>query len=192
MGKRAGAPVQPNHIPNAWAIVRAAWNDLCIEMRDAMAAEEIDRESMSGPERRALSRAEENNAEAIKADVRRRVESFVPAIREEPATGENEAPAASEADKPGREYIDMTPTWAAMESTFRLLIENGNAEGRRTAWAEIAKALRLADEWNAMAKAIYALSIVANETAHCTYEPGTMARDEMDSALAAAFDLLDK
>lgn len=93
LGKRAGAPVQPNHIPNAWAIVRAAWNDLCIEMRDAMAAEEIDRESMSGPERRALRRAEENNAEAIKADVRRRVESFVPAIREEPATVEPEAAA---------------------------------------------------------------------------------------------------
>lgn len=47
--------------------------------------------------------------------------------------------------------IDTTPTWAAMESTFRLLIENGNAEGRRTAWEEIAKALRLADERNAMA-----------------------------------------
>lgn len=68
-----------------------------------------------------------------------------------PATVEPEAPAASEADKPGREYIDMTPLWAEMESTFRLLIENGNAEGRRTAWAEIGKALRLADERNAMA-----------------------------------------
>jgi hypothetical protein len=71
-------------------------------------------------------------------------------------TGLQPAPAAAdeaapEADKPGREYIDMTPTWAAMESTFRLLIENGNAEGRRTAWAEIAKALRLADERNEMA-----------------------------------------
>jgi hypothetical protein len=65
-----------------------------------------------------------------------------------PATADEAAP---EADKPGREYIDMTPTWAAMESTFRLLIENGNAEGRRTAWAEIAKALRLADERNEMA-----------------------------------------
>ncbi len=102
--------------------------------------------------------------------------------------------ATAEADKPGREYIDMTPAWAAMESTFRLLIENGNAEGRRTAWGEIAKALRLADERNAMAKAIYALSIVANETAHCIGKPGKsgeMARDEMDSALAAAFALLD-
>lgn len=65
-----------------------------------------------------------------------------------PATADEAAP---EADKPGREYIDMTPTWAAMESTFRLLIENGNTEGRRTAWAEIAKALRLADERNEMA-----------------------------------------
>lgn len=65
-----------------------------------------------------------------------------------PATADEAAP---EADKPGREYIDMTPTWAAMESTFRLLIENGNAEGRRTAWGEIAKALRLADERNELA-----------------------------------------
>lgn len=65
-----------------------------------------------------------------------------------PATADEAAP---EADKPGREYIDMTPTWAAMESTFRMLIENGNAEGRRTAWGEIAKALRLADERNELA-----------------------------------------
>lgn len=69
----------------------------------------------------------------------------------QPAPATAEAAPAPEADKPGREYIDMTPTWAAMESTFRLLIENGNAEGRRTAWAEIAKALRLADERNEMA-----------------------------------------
>lgn len=70
-------------------------------------------------------------------------------LRPAPATAE--AAPAPEADKPGREYIDMTPTWAAMESTFRLLIENGNAEGRRTAWGEIAKALRLADERNELA-----------------------------------------
>lgn len=69
----------------------------------------------------------------------------------QPAPATAEAAPAPEADKPGREYIDMTPTWAAMESTFRLLIENGNAEGRRTAWGEIAKALRLADERNEMA-----------------------------------------
>lgn len=69
-------------------------------------------------------------------------------LRPAPATADEAAP---EADKPGREYIDMTPTWAAMESTFRLLIENGNAEGRRTAWGEIAKALRLADERNELA-----------------------------------------
>lgn len=112
----------------------------------------------------------------------------------QPAPATAEAKPAPEADKPGREYIDMNPTWAAMESTFRVLIENGNAEGRRTAWGEIAKALRLADERNAMAKAIYALSIVANETAHYIGKPGKlgeMARDEMDSALAAAFALLD-
>lgn len=70
---------------------------------------------------------------------------------QKPAPATAEAAPAPEADKPGREYIDMTPTWAAMESTFRLLIENGNAEGRRTAWGEIAKALRLADERNEMA-----------------------------------------
>lgn len=69
----------------------------------------------------------------------------------QPAPATAEAAPAPEADKPGREYIDMTPTWAAMESTFRLLIENGNAEGRRTAWGEIAKALRLADERNELA-----------------------------------------
>lgn len=97
-----------------------------------------------------------------------------------------------EAADAARGVIDMTPTWAGMGGTFRALIENGNAEGRRTAWAEIGKALALADERNAMAAALSALAIVANETAHCTGEPGTMARDEMDSALAAAFALLNK
>lgn len=77
-----------------------------------------------------------------------------------PATAENEAPAASEADKPGREYIDMTPTWAAMAGTFRLVIENGNAEGRESMWQEIGRALALADERNAMAKRLAAVESV--------------------------------
>lgn len=85
LGKRAGAPVQPNHIPNAWAIVRAAWNDICISIRDAMADADEDRETMSRPERLALRRAEDANAEGIKADVRRRVDSFVPVLRHDPA-----------------------------------------------------------------------------------------------------------
>lgn len=82
-----------------------------------------------------------------------------------PATAENEAPAATEAkadeaDKPGREYIDMTPTWAAMAGTFRLVIENGNAEGRESMWQEIGRALALADERNAMAKRLAAVESV--------------------------------
>lgn len=79
---------------------------------------------------------------------------FRTGLNPSPATAEakaDEAPAAREADKPGREYIDMTPTWAAMGGTFRMLIENGNAEGRRTAWDQIGKALALADERNEMA-----------------------------------------
>lgn len=96
-----------------------------------------------------------------------------------------------EAADAARGVVDMTPTWAGMGGTFRALIENGNAEGRRTAWAEIGKALALADERNAMARALSALAIVANETAHCVGKPGAMARDEMDSALAAAFALLN-
>lgn len=78
----------------------------------------------------------------------------------QPAPATAGAKPAPEADKPGREYIDMTPTWAAMESTFRMVIENGNAEGRRTAWGEIAKALRLADERNELAKRLAAVESV--------------------------------
>lgn len=48
--------------------------------------------------------------------------------------------------------IDMTPTWAGMLPAMRALIENGSAEGRRVAWAELEKAARLADERNHMAR----------------------------------------
>lgn len=48
--------------------------------------------------------------------------------------------------------IDMTPTWAGILPTLRALIENGNPEGRRTAWAELEKMARLADERNRMAE----------------------------------------
>lgn len=105
-----------------------------------------------------------------------------------PATAENEAPAANEADKPGREYIDMTPTWADMESTFRMLIENGNAEGRRTAWAEIGKALRLADERNAMAKELSARESAELSDVIQTYE---MRSDGCQAAGAIVLRRLD-
>jgi hypothetical protein len=62
-------------------------------------------------------------------------------------------PATVAADEPkGRQYIDMTPTWAEIVPTLRMLVENGNAEGRRTAWEQIGKAAELADERNEMAK----------------------------------------
>lgn len=47
--------------------------------------------------------------------------------------------------------IDMTPTWAGILPALRALIENSNAEGRRTAWAELERMAALADERNAMA-----------------------------------------
>ena len=78
----------------------------------------------------------------------------------QPAPATAEAAPAPEADKPGREYIDMTPTWAAMAGTFRLVIENGNAEGRESMWQEIGRALALADERNAMAKRLAAVESV--------------------------------
>lgn len=54
--------------------------------------------------------------------------------------------------------IDMTPTWAGILPTLRALIENGNAEGRRTAWAELEKMARLADERNRMAESFAELA----------------------------------
>ena len=56
------------------------------------------------------------------------------------------------------EYIDMTPTWAAMAGTFRLVIENGKAEGRESMWQEIGRGLALADERNAMAARLAAIA----------------------------------
>lgn len=55
-----------------------------------------------------------------------------------------------------REFIDMTPTWAGMLSTLRMLAENGNATGRATAWAELARMAEAADKWNAHAAAMNA------------------------------------
>lgn len=46
------------------------------------------------------------------------------------------------------ETIDMTPTWAGILPALRALIENSNAEGRRTAWAELGRMAALADERN--------------------------------------------
>lgn len=54
--------------------------------------------------------------------------------------------------------IDMTPTWAGILPTLRALIENGNPEGRRTAWAELEKMARLADERNRMAESFAELA----------------------------------
>lgn len=54
--------------------------------------------------------------------------------------------------------IDMTPTWTGILPTLRALIENGNPEGRRMAWAELEKMARLADERNRMAESFAELA----------------------------------
>lgn len=108
-------------------------------------------------------------------------------------------------EKTGRRYIDMTPTWSAMLSTFRMLVENGDATGRATAWQEIGRMAALADERNEMAKTLAAaekaedeslisraahivrlesLAACANESLHLL--PSGMARDEMRAHLKAA------
>lgn len=90
VGKRAGAPVNGSHIPDAWAIVRAAWHDLCIAIRDERVTE--DTESLSGQERRARRIAREANREGLEGDrVRRASDKAAEQMPHEPATAEPEA-----------------------------------------------------------------------------------------------------
>lgn len=49
------------------------------------------------------------------------------------------------------EFIDMTPTWAGLLPVLAELLERGNAEGRKTARAELARMAQAADKWNAHA-----------------------------------------
>lgn len=151
LGKRAGAPVQPNHIPNAWAIVRAAWNDLCIEMRDAMVSEDVD--SMSGPERRARFRARSANREGLEGDKARRASNaFAAQCPDAPATAEPEAPAPA----PVVQTIDMTPTWAEILPALLAAYTDGTAEGRRIAAEELQRMATIADSYVAAQKALRA------------------------------------
>ncbi|NOU47374.1 MAG: hypothetical protein HOO86_09960 [Bacteroidales bacterium] len=50
------------------------------------------------------------------------------------------------------EYIDVTPTWAAMVPTFLLIIDNGNADGRKTVEGELFRMAKLADLYVASQK----------------------------------------
>ena len=85
--------------------------------------------------------------------------------------------------------IDLTPTWSGMLSTLRMLVENGNAEGRKTAWGELARMAALADQRNTFGETFGTLATVASETAH--HVPAGTARDELDAAIAAAFTALN-
>ena len=105
---------------------------------------------------------------------------------------------AERTDEKGRTYIDLTPTWSGMLGTLRMLIENGDATGRKTAWAELVRMAALADERNEFATILRGketisetlgnLATAANETAHNV--PAGTARDELDAAIAAGFAAL--
>lgn len=51
--------------------------------------------------------------------------------------------------------IDLTPTWEQILPTLLMLLENGNAEGRKTARTELARMARIADEHVAQSKAAF-------------------------------------
>lgn len=55
------------------------------------------------------------------------------------------------AAKPAAEprTIDCTPEWSGLLPVLLALLENGNAEGARTARAELARMAKAADKWNA-------------------------------------------
>lgn len=56
------------------------------------------------------------------------------------------------------ETIDMTPTWAGLLPVLLELLERGNAEGKKTARAELARMAQAADKWNAHAATLRAES----------------------------------
>jgi hypothetical protein len=100
--------------------------------------------------------------------------------------------------------VSIETNWAAAAGIIAVALENGTGEGRQMAREELQRMAALADERNALARAkaeaepaqndmreaLLSLAMVANETAHCVGEPGEIARDEMDSAIAAAFAAL--
>lgn len=47
------------------------------------------------------------------------------------------------------QYIDMTPTWEGLLPALRAITEYGTDAAIEVAWAELAKACRAADLWNA-------------------------------------------
>lgn len=49
--------------------------------------------------------------------------------------------------------IELMPTWAGLLPMLLMLLENGNAEGRKTAREELARMAQAADRWNAHVKA---------------------------------------
>ena len=53
---------------------------------------------------------------------------------------------AIKTDKDGNRFIDMTPTWPEALRMCRAVIENGTAEGKASAWAELEK-MALIAQW---------------------------------------------
>lgn len=92
-------------------------------------------------------------------------------------------PEAATAEPEAAGYVDMTPTWASMGGTFRMVIENGSREGRDSIWGEINRALALADERNAMAARIAEAAQIARDVRGGLSSGG--ARDAIESIIAA-------
>lgn len=92
--------------------------------------------------------------------------------------------AGKAAERETGRTVDLTPTWAGLFPVFRALIENGNAEGRRTAWAELARMAALADERNRMAERIEAAAELARGT-RGGFDPASNGRAAIDAILSA-------
>lgn len=66
---------------------------------------------------------------------------------------------ATRTDESGRQFIDMTPTWAEILPTLLALVTDGDATGRRTAREELARMAGLADSFVAARKAFKAAAL---------------------------------
>lgn len=80
--------------------------------------------------------------------------------------------------------LNITPTWAGILPAYMAVLENGNAEGRKIARAEMLRMARLADLGNEACRALRALN------AEGALDHSPTGTDELEAAKRAALGVL--
>ena len=84
----------------------------------------------------------ENHLPHIRAAV---LDAYLAAFADLPPDAEYAAPEAAPEAAPAREYIDITPTWAAVLPIYLAAHEGGTSQGRSSALVELQRMAALAD-----------------------------------------------